>query len=126
MDHDQTAAGHAAAARSSGELAQALSLLLAYIRVEPAIATALARIDTTEMAGPLDEAGLRAELAQAEAERDINAALAERYARSAAAGGAPNARCVCGHPPARHRRLTEDARLPCNQDRCRCGDLTFA
>lgn len=126
MDHAQTATGHAQAARSADGLAQSLRLLLTYARLEPAIATALARIDTTEMTGPLDEAGLRAELAEAEAERDANAALAERYTRSAAAG-LPNAPCVCGHPAARHaRRLTEDDRLPCGHDLCRCGDLTFA
>ncbi|MFJ3182457.1 hypothetical protein ACIPJN_29275 [Streptomyces sp. NPDC086796] len=127
MDHAQTAADHAQAARGADELAQCLSLLLTYTRLEPALATALARIDTTDMTGPLDEAGLRAELAEAQAERDANAALAERYARSAAAR-VPGGPCsCCGHPAGRHaRRLTEDARLPCGHDRCRCGDLVFA
>ncbi|MYZ40931.1 hypothetical protein GT002_38955 [Streptomyces sp. SID4917] len=99
MDHPQTAAGHAQAARNADELAQALSLLLTYACLEPAIATALARIDTTEMTGPLDEAGLRAELAEAEAERDVNAALAERYTRSAAALSPPTRRAYADTRP---------------------------
>ncbi|MEV7157016.1 hypothetical protein AB0N77_20690 [Streptomyces misionensis] len=125
MDHAHTAASHAQAAHAAGELAQALRLLLAYAQAEPSLAAALSLLDTTEMSGTLDEAGLRAELAAAQAEHDANAALAERHARHAAAGHT-HKRCTCGHPSSWHGRLTDDGRLPCVQSGCRCDDLTFA
>ncbi|WP_052412505.1 hypothetical protein [Streptomyces mutabilis] len=119
-------ATYASASRSAGAQAAALRLLLARTAADPDLALALTQIDTTEMKGPLDTAGLRAALTEAEAERDVNAALAERYQRRALAGVALGTACVCGHSPATHApRLTEDGRLPCRHDDCSCGDLNF-
>ncbi|WP_424216004.1 hypothetical protein ACN20G_28060 (plasmid) [Streptomyces sp. BI20] len=49
--------------------------------------------------------------------------------RRAAVAGTRNrlARCVCSHSGVRHaRRLTEDGRIPCATDGCRCPDLAYA
>ncbi|MEU4080374.1 hypothetical protein [Streptomyces venezuelae] len=119
-------ATYASASRSAGEQAAALQLLLARTAADPDLALALTRVDTTEMKGPLDSAGLRAALTEAEAERDVNAALAERHHRRTLAGVALGTSCVCGHSPATHApRLTEDGRLPCRHDDCGCADLDF-
>ncbi|WP_217223133.1 GntR family transcriptional regulator [Streptomyces anulatus] len=95
MGHARTAAEHAQVARGADALAQALRT-----RPGPALATTLARIDTTDMISPLDEAGLSAELAGAQVEHDASAGLAEQYARSAA-GRPPGELCRCGHPAGR-------------------------
>ncbi|MEJ8640015.1 hypothetical protein [Streptomyces sp. MS2.AVA.5] len=84
-------------------------------------------LDTTELRGPLDLAGLRALPTEAEGERDRCAALAERDARRAEAGQAPGTTCTCGHSDTAHsRKLTADGRLPCTRTDCLCDDLTFA
>jgi hypothetical protein len=65
-------------------------------------------------------------LAEAEAERDRCAALAERDARRGDAGRGLGTTCTCGHSDTVHaRKLTEDDRLPCTRTDCFCHDLTF-
>ncbi|MFJ1662314.1 hypothetical protein [Streptomyces anthocyanicus] len=113
-------------ARRAGQLAAAVQLLLNHIRLEPALGSALSLIDTTELRGPLDQAGLLALLAETQAERDRCAALAERDARRAETGRKPCTTCRCGHSDTAHsRRLTDDGRLPCTRPDCSCHDLTF-
>lgn len=127
MSESTLHATHASVSRSAAEQAAALQLLLARTSADPDLALALAQIDTTEIKGPLDAAGLRAALAEAEAERDMNAALAERHHRRALAGVPMGTSCACGHSAATHGpRLTEDARLPCRHDDCGCADLVFS
>ncbi|WP_372412635.1 hypothetical protein [Streptomyces luteireticuli] len=114
-------------ARLAGTLVCGLHTLIRYAAREPALSAALAVIDTTEMNGPLDRAGLQAALAEAERERDLYSALAERGKRREEAGLGPGAPCACGHPAAAHaHRLTDDDRLPCHRDDCRCLDLAFS
>lgn len=113
-------------ARRAGQITAAVQLLLNHIRLEPALGSALSLIDTTELRGPLDQAGLLAVLDEAQAERDRCAALAERDARRAESGQKPCTSCRCGHSDTAHsRRLTEDGRLPCTRPDCSCHDLTF-
>ncbi|MFE2640120.1 hypothetical protein ACFXKF_36150 [Streptomyces scopuliridis] len=110
----------------AGTLAAGTQLLLDFIQREPALGRALSLIDTTDLRGPLDQAGLHALLAEAEAERDRCAALAERDARREESGQRPCTTCLCGHSDTAHsRRLTEDGRLPCTRSDCFCHDLTF-
>ncbi|MFJ4700569.1 hypothetical protein ACIP5N_21680 [Streptomyces sp. NPDC088768] len=118
---------YASVSRSAAQQAAALHLLLARTAADPDLALALAQIDPTDIKGPLDAAGLRASLAEAEAERDMNAALAERHHRRVLAGVALGTSCACGHSAATHGpRLTEDARLPCRHGDCGCADLGFS
>jgi hypothetical protein len=110
----------------AGQLAAGTQMLLDLIRREPALGQALSLIDTTDLRGPLDQAGLHALLAEAEAERDRCAALVERDARREEAGRAPGTTCACSHSDTAHsRKLTEDGRLPCTRTDCYCHDLTF-
>ncbi|TLQ39289.1 hypothetical protein [Streptomyces marianii] len=114
------------AAWSARQQASALQLLITRARQDPYLALALAHIDTTEMKGVLDAAGMGAALAEAEAERDLNAALAERCRRREAVQAEPGTPCVCRHSPATHaRRLTAQGKLPCRHDGCGCTDLSF-
>jgi hypothetical protein len=127
MSNPTLYATYSSASRSAGEQAAALQLLLTRAAAEPDLALALAQVDTTEMKGALDTAGLLAALAEAEAERDLNAGLAERHRRRAVAGAALGDPCVCAHSPATHApRLTADGRLPCRHDDCGCSDLAFS
>ncbi|MFE6272258.1 hypothetical protein ACFVQ9_26095 [Streptomyces goshikiensis] len=110
----------------AGTIAAGLRHLLHYIQSEPAVGQALALIDTDDLRGPLDGAGLQLLLHEIEAEHDRCAALAERDARRQEAGHLDGAACTCGHSDTLHtRHMTEDDRLPCHRPGCRCHDLIF-
>jgi hypothetical protein len=127
MSNPTLYAAYSDASRAAGEQATALKLLAARAAAEPDLARALALVDTTEMKGALDSAGLLAALAEAEAERDLNAGLAERCRRREAAGAALGTPCVCAHSAATHAaRLTGDGQLPCRHEGCGCTDLAFS
>ncbi|WP_411573349.1 hypothetical protein, partial [Streptomyces scabiei] len=79
MSNPTLHATYSDASQAAGEQAAALQLLLARAAAEPDLALALAQVDTTEMKGALDTANLLVALAEAEAERDLNAGLAERH-----------------------------------------------
>ncbi|MFF8786836.1 hypothetical protein [Streptomyces sp. NPDC015125] len=118
---------YAREALRAGTLVSGLQLLLEHIEREPALGQALSLIDTTELQGPLDRAGLDALLTEAAAEQERCVALAERDARRREAGRLPGARCICGDSDTAHtRRLSDDGRLPCTRKGCSCHDLTFA
>ncbi|MFG2210543.1 hypothetical protein [Streptomyces sp. NPDC048638] len=127
MSNSTLHATYSSASRAAGVQAAALHLVLARTGADPDLARALARIDITEMKGVLDGAGLQAALAEAKAERDISAALAERCRRREAAGASLGAACGCGHSAATHAsRLVKGVRLPCRHTGCGCGDLAFS
>ncbi|GGU49449.1 hypothetical protein [Streptomyces violascens] len=126
MSNSTLHASYSAASRAAGALAAALQVLVARTGADPDLARALARIDTTEMKGVLDAAALQAALAEAQAERDITAALAERCRRREAVGATLGTPCACTHSAATHApRLTKGGRLPCRHTGCGCDDLTF-
>ncbi|MFF9436812.1 hypothetical protein ACF1BP_24105 [Streptomyces sp. NPDC014735] len=126
MSNPTLHATYSDASQAAGEQAAALQLLLARAAAEPDLALALAQVDTTEMKGALDTANLLVALAEAEAERDLNAGLAERHRRRAAAGAALGDPCRCAHSAATHSpRLTADGLLPCRHGHCGCRDLAF-
>ncbi|MER0476957.1 hypothetical protein ABR737_01060 [Streptomyces sp. Edi2] len=117
---------YAQEALRAGTLVSGLQLLLERIQREPAVGRALALIETTDLRGPLDQAGLHALLAEAKAERDRCLALAERDVRRGEAGRGHGATCTCGDSDSAHaRKLTDDGRLPCTRNNCNCHDLTF-
>ncbi|MGW1976634.1 hypothetical protein [Streptomyces sp. NPDC001889] len=78
MSENDGAGDRAGRARRAAELVGAWRLLRAYALVEPAIASALRAIDTTEMSGRIDAAAIDAALIAAQAELDRCTAAAER------------------------------------------------
>ncbi|MFD4529944.1 hypothetical protein ACFWP7_39785 [Streptomyces sp. NPDC058470] len=127
MSNSTLHATYAGASRAAGAQVAALQLLLARTGADRDLALALAKVDITQMKGVLDAAGLQAALAEAQAERDITGALAERCRRREAAGAALGAACACGHSAVTHAsRLVNGVRLPCRHTGCGCGDLAFS
>nr|WP_181412019.1 hypothetical protein [Streptomyces sp. F12] len=118
---------HEEEAQRAGELVEAWSLLRMFVAREPALAGALATIDTTDLSGPLDGPAIELALGEARADLDRTAALAELERRRRAAGVAPDARCaVCGHNSTAQALRMESGRLPCPAGGCGCRDLVLA
>jgi hypothetical protein len=110
----------------AGAQLEAWSLLRMFAAREPALAGALAVIDTTDLAGPLDGTAIDVALGEARAELDRTSALAELDRRRLAAGVGQDARCAaCGHNSSAHGRRLKDGRLPCPTGGCGCQDLVL-
>ncbi|MFF4205609.1 hypothetical protein ACFYZ8_33730 [Streptomyces sp. NPDC001668] len=117
---------HEDEAQRAGELVEAWSLLRMFVAREPALAGALATIDTTDLSGPLDGPAIELALGEARADLDRTAALAELERRRRAAGVTPDARCTaCGHNSTAHAHRMESGRLPCPAGGCGCRDLVL-
>ncbi|MDQ8704890.1 hypothetical protein RCO28_20685 [Streptomyces sp. LHD-70] len=105
--------------------AQALARLMALAEEHGELAQALANIDTQDMEQRLTLDGLRAEYVAAHRDASYYSASAETSRRIEEANG--QRVCACAHTATRHaKELTDDMRLPCAAEGCRCADLRLA